>query len=259
MAETILTRQNIDHYLYLVAKEYKKANRANPGCEIILVGGASVLFNYNFRESTTDIDSILRASSTIKDVINKIGDENGLPTGWINEDFKKTSSYSDKLVAHSKFYKTFYGCLNVRTVTGEYLLAMKLRSYRKYKHDMSDIIGIIKEQKELGSPLSIEMIQGAFSELYDEEIPADLLNTVNKYLNSEDLEDILYDIRNRENAIGIKLQEFEHQYPDVLNESNLGEIIEKFDTFSIPEGPTTGQEGSNDSNDCLTWADYDED
>ena len=147
-----------------------------------------------------------------------------MPTGWINEDFKQTSSYSDKLVAHSKFYKTFYGCLNVRTVTGEYLLAMKLRSYREYKHDMSDIIGIIKEQKELGSPLSIEIIQSAFSELYDEEIPADLLNTVKQYLNSEDLEDVLYDIRNRENAIGIKLREFEHQYPNVLNESNNREI-----------------------------------
>lgn len=30
-------RSNIDHYLYLVAKEYKKQNRLNPEAEIIMV------------------------------------------------------------------------------------------------------------------------------------------------------------------------------------------------------------------------------
>lgn len=57
-------RSNIDHYLYLIAKEYKKANRANLEAEIIIVGGASMIMNYSFRDSTTDIDSIIRGSSS---------------------------------------------------------------------------------------------------------------------------------------------------------------------------------------------------
>lgn len=65
------TRNNIDHYLYEVAKIYKKANRAFPDAEIILIGGASVLLNYNFRDMTTDLDAILRASSSMKDAIKR--------------------------------------------------------------------------------------------------------------------------------------------------------------------------------------------
>lgn len=44
-------------YLKELAKEYKKRNKNVPA-ELILVGGASVLINYGFREMTTDIDAI---------------------------------------------------------------------------------------------------------------------------------------------------------------------------------------------------------
>ena len=142
------TRNNIDHYLYEVAKIYKKANRAFPDAEIILIGGASVLLNYNFRDMTTDLDAILRASSSMKDAIKMVADNNGLESDWINEDFKHTKSYSPKIVQYSKFYKKFCGCLTVRTITDEYLLAMKLCSARNYKKDLSDIIGILKENEE---------------------------------------------------------------------------------------------------------------
>jgi hypothetical protein len=38
--------------------------------------------------------------------------------------------------------------VTVRTVTGEYLIAMKLMSGRQYKNDISDIVGILREQRE---------------------------------------------------------------------------------------------------------------
>ena len=149
-------RRDIDELCYLIAREYKKSNKNNPGIEIILVGGASVLLNYNFREETTDLDSLIRASSSIKDVIKHISKEKQLPDNWINDDFRKTNSYSDKLVLHSKFYKRFCDCLDVRTVSGEYLLAMKLRSFRNYKNDISDIVDILKKQKEFKQPITID-------------------------------------------------------------------------------------------------------
>jgi hypothetical protein len=51
-----------------------------------MVGGASILANYRFREATTNIDAILVASSLMKDAINRVGYTLGLPNGWLNAD-----------------------------------------------------------------------------------------------------------------------------------------------------------------------------
>ena len=99
-------RNNIDHYLYEIAKEYKKRNKIYNEAEITLIGGASMLINYNFRNMTTDIDALIKASSTMKEIINKIGDENNLPNGWLNDDFKNTKSYTPKIFQYSKFFDT---------------------------------------------------------------------------------------------------------------------------------------------------------
>lgn len=55
---------------------------------MILIGGASVLLNYGFRNMTTDIDAMIQAASGMKDVINTVGDRFGLPKGWLNTDFQ---------------------------------------------------------------------------------------------------------------------------------------------------------------------------
>ena len=55
------TRQNIDSFLKELAKEYRKqVGKAIPA-ELILIGGASVLVNYGFRDMTTDIDALILA------------------------------------------------------------------------------------------------------------------------------------------------------------------------------------------------------
>ena len=221
-----LNRYDIDHLCYLIAKEYKKQNRMNPECEIIIVGGASVLLNYNFREETTDIDSLIKASSNIKDIINKVGDENGLPVNWLNDDFKQTDSFSNNLVLHSKFYKTFCGCLNVRTITAEYLLAMKLRSLRDYKYDKSDIIGIMKEEKEKGTPSLFDKVARAYIELYGRELSADAKDLLLSMDKADDLEELFYETRDKERATKERLTEFEEKYPNVLTKENVKEISE---------------------------------
>lgn len=221
-------RSNIDHYLYLIAKEYKKANRANPDAEIIIVGGASMIMNYNFRETTTDIDSIIRAASSMKDIINKIGDENGLETGWLNDDFKRTNSYSHKLIEYSKFYKKFCGCLSVRTVSEEYLLAMKVKSARIYKHDLSDIIGIIKEHQEMERELDYPMLEKAYWKLYDEEIPAEMKDKLINIFAQQDLEELFYDTKEEERANYQAALKAEEQYDKAVNEENINNFIEHF-------------------------------
>lgn len=102
----------------------------------------------------------------MKDAINYVGDENQLQEGWLNSDFTKTNSYSPKLVQYSTYYKTFSNILTVRTISKEYLVAMKLRSFRTYKNDLSDIVGIYREQMELGDPLTKERVEQAVVNLY---------------------------------------------------------------------------------------------
>ena len=139
------TKENLERCLKELAKEFRKKNGAKIPAEITIIGGASILLNYGFREMTYDIDAIIKSSSVMKEAINTVGDRLNLPTGWINTDFINTSSYTPKLIEFSKYYKTFSNILHIRTIDSEYLVAMKLRAGRQYKNDFSDVIGILIE------------------------------------------------------------------------------------------------------------------
>ena len=161
MSPNSFTKENLDTYLKELAKEFRRLNGKRVPAEIVLVGGAAILTNYGFRDMTTDIDAIIHATSSMKDAINHVGDKFDLPNGWLNADFMHTGSYSPKLDEFSVYYKSFYGVLSVRTIEAEYLIAMKLRSGRKYKNDLSDVIGILAEHKKKGEPITFEKIDAA--------------------------------------------------------------------------------------------------
>lgn len=57
---TTFTKANLDRYLSLLAKEYRKRSGTQIRAEIILIGGAAVLTNYGFRDMTYDIDAIIK-------------------------------------------------------------------------------------------------------------------------------------------------------------------------------------------------------
>ena len=160
------TKDNLDTYLKELAKEFRKLNGTAIPAEIILIGGAAILAKYGFRDMTTDVDAVIHASSSMKDAINRVGDKFGLPNGWLNTDFTHTDSYSLKLDEVSEYYKTFSNILQIRTVSAEYLIAMKLRSGRKFKNDRSDIIGILAEHEKRGTPITQEKIDAAVLTLY---------------------------------------------------------------------------------------------
>lgn len=226
-AEAPITKENLDTYLKEVAKQFRKLNGKSMPAEITLIGGASILINYGFRDSTYDVDALIQASSSMKDAINYVTDTMGLPNGWLNEDFKNTKSYTPRLVNYSKYYRTFSNVVTVRTITGEYLVAMKLMAYRQYKHDISDIVGILRDQQKAGDPLSYERIEKAVTDLYDgwENLPADAQTMIRSILANEDLDALFEAYANEEAAAKDALLIFEDQYPDVLKEDNLTDIL----------------------------------
>ena len=82
------TKDNIDNFLRELGKEYRKLSKQGQNVELIIVGGVAAIVNYDFRETTTDIDALFHANSIFKEAIRNVGDKYGLPDGWLNSDFK---------------------------------------------------------------------------------------------------------------------------------------------------------------------------
>ena len=120
------TKDNIDLYLREVAKAYRKLAGKDFPAEIVLIGGASILVNYDFRGMTTDMDALIHASSGMKEAINQVGDKFDLPNGWLNSDFMQTHSYTSKLYQYAVYYRTYANVLTVRTIAAEYLIYLRL-------------------------------------------------------------------------------------------------------------------------------------
>ena len=99
MYDRPFTKENLDQYLKELAKEFRKRNGKSMPADIILIGGASVVINYGFREMTCDMDAIINAASFMKDAINTVGDRYNLPNGWMNDDFMRTESYTPRITA----------------------------------------------------------------------------------------------------------------------------------------------------------------
>ena len=227
MSSNSFTKENLDTYLKELAKEFRRLNGKSMPAEIVLVGGAAILTNYGFRDMTTDIDAVIHAASSMKDAINHVGDKFDLPNGWLNADFMHTGSYSPKLDEFSVYYKSFYGVLLVRTIAAEYLIAMKLRSGRKYKNDLSDVIGILAEHEKKGMPITFEKIDVAVKNLYGgwDSFPEDSKPFIEDALKNGDFENVYASVKNDEIESKDILVDFEKDYPKVAKESNINDIL----------------------------------
>lgn len=217
----------MDSYLKELAKEFRKINGNKMPAEIILIDGASVLINYGFREMTYDMDAIIQASSSMKDAINSVGDSMGLPNGWLNTDFMKTTSYTPKLIQYSKYYKTFSNVLRIRTVSAEYLVVMKLMAGRQYKNDLSDVVGILLEQEKSQQQICLEDIKKAAEKLYGgyDKLSEESRTFIETVYQNPDLTQLYAKVREDEKTNKDILIEFEDNYPDVLNGDNLTDIL----------------------------------
>lgn len=226
--ETGFTKDNLDMYLKELAKEFRKLNGKTIPAEIILVGGAAILVNYGFRDMTMDVDAVIHASSAMKDAIKRVGDKHNLPYEWLNADFTRTKSYSSKLSRFSVYYRTFSNILTIRTISAEYLIAMKLRSGRKYKNDLSDVVGILAEHEKIEKSITIEMVNTAVMNLYGgwEGFPKDSKNFIEDVIKKKNYDTLYSFISSEEKQSKSALVDFEKEYPNVLKESNLDSILQ---------------------------------
>ena len=223
----VFNKENLDNYLNELSKAYKKLGGKRMPAEIILIGGAAIIENYGFRDMTSDVDAIINAASVMKEAITRVGDKYNLSYGWLNTDVVKTDSYSENLRKYSEHYKTFNQILNVRTVNSEYLIAMKLKSGRKFKNDLSDIIGILAEHKQRNKPITFKKIDSAVLNLYGswDSIPKDSVSFIKAALDNGDYESIYSEIRKSEKESKKVLIEHQEKYNAQLNEDKANQIL----------------------------------
>ena len=225
--DNVFTKENLDTYLKELAKEYRRLNGKTMPADIVLIGGAAILANYGFREMTTDIDAVIGSASSMKEAINCVGDKYNLPSGWLNSDFMRTDSYSPRLIEHSRYYRQFSNVLTIRTVTAEYLIAMKLRSGRKYKNDLSDIMGILAAHEEAGNPITWEQVDRAVRNLYGDwnSIPEDSRTFIETAFRNGNYVQTYESVRAEEKRSKDILLRFDEDYPGVAGEGNVNQIL----------------------------------
>ncbi len=224
MNKDSFTKENIDELFKELGKEFRRLNGNKMPAEIVIVGGAAIVAKYGFRDTTTDIDALLYSSSAMKEAINKIGDKYNFSNGWLNQDFKKTSSYSDQILLYSRPYKTFSNILTVRMLPDEYLVAMKLASFRAYKHDRSDIIGIISEShvSEEKIRMAVDNLYGEWNKLSNAKEADEFLKVVYK---TENLSELLNAVLESEQGNFKILKKLDSEYDNVLNQNNVNDVI----------------------------------
>ncbi|MBR4332478.1 MAG: hypothetical protein IKP72_07380 [Clostridia bacterium] len=221
------TKDNLDTYLKEVAREYRRLAGKGMPAELILIGGASILINYGFRGMTTDIDALILASSAMEDAILRVEEKFDLSHGWLNADFTRTESYTPKLKEYSVYYRQYANVLTLRTVSAEYLIAMKLRSGRQYKNDLSDVLGILAEHEKRGTPLTMAQIKKAVAGLYGDwnALPEKSQRFMEDVMNDGHFDALYQQVSASEQAAHNALLRFEKDYPGVTNEANVDEII----------------------------------
>ncbi|HEV2348497.1 MAG TPA: DUF6036 family nucleotidyltransferase [Terriglobia bacterium] len=120
--------------------------------EIAVFGGAAIILGFDFRTATQDVDAMItQGHGQVVKAQEEVGAELELPPNWLNE---QGTSYLSRLKDFEVF-KTYpsegqFG-LRVLTATPEYLLAMKLLSFRS--DDIQDVV-------LLGQRLGISTAEG---------------------------------------------------------------------------------------------------
>lgn len=224
-----IQKDMVDMYLKELAKEFKRITGRKTSAEIIIVGGGSVLLNYDFRMNSVDVDAFNTYESAIKDAAKLVADKYNLSQQWLNDDFKKTPSYSPRLRQYSSYYKTFSNVLEIRTINREYLVAMKMVSGRKYKNDLSDILGILYYHYKNDDEITYQQIEKAVENLYGnfDRIKDDVIEFVKMAIENKNFIDGYNLQKETEQNIKENLIQFEEKYENVLSEDNIDDIINK--------------------------------
>jgi len=111
-------------------------------------------------------------------------------------------------------------------------------SGRRYKYDLSDVIGIMWEHDKSDNPITEQVIKNAITTLYGEDakLPAAAQRTLKSIFEARDYEALYQETKASELLIGDFLLDFRKMYPSAaINENNLDSIIDNHLTKLQPD------------------------
>ena len=148
--------------------DYNKKVLRLPPLSLRLEVGECARRTLNYLFCSKDIDIYVNNKPNgFREAVIKVSDKFDMPDDWLNDDFMILNSCSKRLPEISTFYRSLNnGAINVRTVKGKYLIAMKMQSGREYSNDIPDIIGILKDEKAKGNEIKFEDILESGKYLY---------------------------------------------------------------------------------------------
>jgi len=137
--------------------------------ELSLYGGAVFTLVYASRESTRDVDGLIRPEAEGRRLAQRVAAEQGLPTDWLSGDVAQF--LADREEKRRVLTGEFGSGLRVTAPTAAYLLALKLRASRPrlpgYIGDEADIEFLLRKIR----PQSLEEVEA----LYERFFPHDVL------------------------------------------------------------------------------------
>ena len=95
--------------------------------EIAIYGGAVMCLALNARGSTYNIDAIFHPKTDVAHAARLVGEDLGLPEGWLNDGVKGFLSDNEDLVLFDQ-----QSNLRIHVASPSYMLAMKLLSLLKH-------------------------------------------------------------------------------------------------------------------------------
>lgn len=131
--------------------------------EISLYGGAVFTLIYGSRESTKDVDAVVRPSAIARKLAIQVAQEFDLPEDWLNDDVEQF--LAEKEAKRRLTGEEFGPGLRISVPTAAYLLAMKLRAARPplpgYAGDAEDIRFLLRKM-EITSVAAAEAVHDKF-------------------------------------------------------------------------------------------------
>jgi hypothetical protein len=167
-----LTRERIVQALNLLGR---RAESEGVQIELCIYGGSALLLVYGARESTKDVDAIVRPAEVAQRLTVQVARELDLPEDWLNDDVKRFVSILgthapleiQELEAEARQH------LKITRPSASYLLAMKCLACRSalpgYAGDIEDIRFLVRKM----GLTSIEQVEEHISRFY----PGDALTT----------------------------------------------------------------------------------
>jgi hypothetical protein len=127
--DSALTREAILRALGSLSDEL---GRQNVTGEVCLFGGTVMVLAFTARLATKDVDALFQPTPLIRDIAKRIGEEQSLPTDWLNDGVKGFVSARHETTAGNL---PQFPHLRLTMPVPEYLLAMKC---------MPDIVFLIR-------------------------------------------------------------------------------------------------------------------